>query len=59
MIKFKNMNFKKEKEEEEMNLDKSPKYELSSQIHNFLNPRPRVNQETQFNVEIQSKKISI
>jgi hypothetical protein len=51
MIKFKNMNFKKEKEEEEMNLDESPKYELNSQIHN-LNPRPRVNQETQFNVEI-------
>jgi len=35
-----------------MNLDESPKHELNSQIHNFLNPRPMVNQETQFNVEI-------
>jgi len=41
-----------EEEEEEMNLDESPKHELSSQIHNFLNPRSRVNQETQFKVEI-------
>jgi len=34
-----------------MNLSKSPKLELFSQIHNPLNSRPRINQETQFKIE--------
>jgi hypothetical protein len=34
-----------------MNLSKSSKPELFSQIHNLLNFRPRINQETQFNIE--------
>jgi len=42
--------FKKEKKQQ-INLDKSLKPELVSQIHNPLNPRHGVNQEAEFIIE--------
>jgi len=42
-----------------VNIDKSPKPGLISKIYNILNPRPRANQEAQFNAERWNKKILI
>jgi hypothetical protein len=50
MMKLKNMNLKKKKKQQ-INLDKSLKPELVSQIHNPLNPRHGVNQEAEFIIE--------
>jgi hypothetical protein len=47
---IKNMSLKKKKKQQ-INLGKSLKPELVSQIHNPLNPRHGVNQEAEFIIE--------
>jgi hypothetical protein len=48
MIKLKKKQVLKKKK---MTLDEFSKHRLSSQIRNFINLRPRVNQEAQFNIK--------